>query len=128
MQRLLNKNYTQSLYFAQWYQTLLHVNSYGIFAGLVIGKPLGISLFSYISIKLKLVKLPSGLRLTHVLGSGFLAGIGFTMSIFITLLAFDNEAIIQQSKVAVMVSSLIAGIIGFYILKSTLRGKPIVTS
>jgi NhaA family Na+:H+ antiporter len=101
-----------------WYQTLLTSNSLGICLGLLLGKPVGILSFSYMSIKLKLATLPVDINFKQLLGAGFLGGIGFTMSIFITLLAFQQNEIIEQSKIAVMVSSVIAGLIGFVILKS----------
>jgi NhaA family Na+:H+ antiporter len=102
---------------ANWYQTLLMSNSVGICLGLLVGKPVGILSFSYLSIKLKLAALPDEINFRQLLGAGFLGGIGFTMSIFITLLAFEQNAIIEQSKIAVMVSSVIAGLIGFLVLK-----------
>jgi NhaA family Na+:H+ antiporter len=107
---------------AHWYQSLLHFNSYGIFAGLVIGKPLGIALFSYLSVWMKVTKLKVALNFGQVIGAGFLGGIGFTMSIFITLLAFEDAEFIEQSKIVVMISSLVAGSIGFVILKLSLKG------
>ncbi|HMG93668.1 MAG TPA: Na+/H+ antiporter NhaA [Chryseolinea sp.] len=106
---------------AHWYQTLYHSNSYGIFAGLIIGKPLGITLFSYLSVWLKAARLRAPMEFRKVIGAGFLGGIGFTMSIFITLLAFEDAEYIEQSKIVVMLSSLIAGSIGFVILKFSLK-------
>ena len=103
------------------YQVLLQSNSLGIFFGLVAGKPLGIFIFSYLAIKSKLSSMPAGLKFKHIVGVGFLGGIGFTMSIFITLLAFDHRALIEESKMAIMFSSLVAGIAGFLILKFTLK-------
>jgi NhaA family Na+:H+ antiporter len=103
---------------ANWYQTLLTSNSLGISLGLLVGKPAGILTFSYLSIKLKLAALPTDINFKQLLGAGFLGGIGFTMSIFITLLAFQQNGIVEQSKIAVMASSVIAGLIGFMILKS----------
>lgn len=108
---------------AHWYQTLLTSNSLGICLGLLIGKPVGILSFSYLSIKLKLTSLPPDINLKQLVGAGFLGGIGFTMSIFITLLAFKQNEIIEQSKIAVMVSSVIAGLIGLVILKSVGKSK-----
>jgi NhaA family Na+:H+ antiporter len=110
---------------ANFYQVLLQSNSLGILAGLTLGKPVGILLFSYLSIIFKLASLPEGLKLKQILGAGFLGGIGFTMSIFITLLAFDNDTLIEQSKIAIMVSSLIAGCIGFVLLKFSLKTDPV---
>ena len=107
---------------AHWYQSLFQLNSYGIIAGLLIGKPLGITLFSYLSVWMKVTKLRVALNFGQVIGAGFLGGIGFTMSIFITLLAFEDAAYIEQSKIVVMISSLVAGSIGFVILKFSLKG------
>ncbi|HEY5917534.1 MAG TPA: Na+/H+ antiporter NhaA, partial [Chryseolinea sp.] len=90
---------------AHWYQSLFQLNSYGIIAGLLIGKPLGITLFSYLSVWMKVTKLRVALNFGQVIGAGFLGGIGFTMSIFITLLAFEDAAYIEQSKIVVMISS-----------------------
>ena len=89
--------------------------------GLVIGKPLGIWLLSYIAAGLGLCALPNDLKWKNIIGAGFLGGIGFTMSIFITLLAFDNEEVIDHSKIAILLASLIAGGIGFLFLKYSLK-------
>ncbi|UOU97870.1 Na+/H+ antiporter NhaA [Chryseobacterium daecheongense] len=90
----------------------------GIISGLVIGKLLGINLFSFIAIKSKLSSLPQGSSWTQMLGVGFLAGIGFTMSIFITLLSFKNEIQIQdEAKFAILVASFLSAVLGFIILK-----------
>ena len=95
--------------------------SIGIALGLIIGKPLGIITILFLAIKLKFCQLPNELNWKSILGVGFLAGIGFTMSIFITLLAFEDETIINNSKFIILLSSLIAGIIGFIALKLTLK-------
>ncbi|RAK20645.1 sodium/proton antiporter (NhaA family) [Flavobacterium aquaticum] len=95
--------------------------SIGIALGLIIGKPLGIITILFLAIKLKLCQLPNELNWKSILGVGFLAGIGFTMSIFITLLAFEDETIINNSKFIILLSSLIAGIIGFITLKLSLK-------
>ncbi len=99
-----------------WIEGLTMSNSYGIFAGLFVGKPLGIVLFSLLAVKLRLSQLPSDVFWKHIIGAGFLGGIGFTMSVFITLLAFGNPEIIQSSKIAILLSSLLAGATGFMIL------------
>jgi NhaA family Na+:H+ antiporter len=104
-----------------WYSNLATAASLGIFAGLVLGKPFGIFLISFLAVKLRISILPEGLGWRHIFGAGLLAGIGFTMSIFITLLAFEDIALINQAKIAVMLSSLLAGIVGFIWLKSVLR-------
>lgn len=101
--------------------SLLHANSIGIILGLVIGKPLGIVLFSLLGVGIGLCTLPSDLKWKNIIGAGFLGGIGFTMSIFITLLAFDDTEVIDHSKIAILVASLLAGCIGFFFLKFTLK-------
>lgn len=102
-------------------ETLAENYSIGILLGLIVGKPLGIFIFSYATVKLGLCKLPSGLKWKTIFGVGLLAGIGFTMSIFITLLAFENETIINNAKLVILISSLIAGVLGFFTLKQTLK-------
>lgn len=99
---------------------LEQTNSLGIMAGLVIGKPLGIWLFTFIGALLGLCVLPADLKWKNILGAGFLGGIGFTMSIFIALLAFDNADIINNSKIAIIIGSTIAGLMGYFFLKLTL--------
>lgn len=97
-----------------WAQDILSANSLGIFAGLVIGKPLGITLISFLAVALGLCRFPLDLNWKHIFGAGLLGGIGFTMSIFITNLAFPgapNE--INASKLAILLASLTAGILGF---------------
>jgi Na+:H+ antiporter, NhaA family len=93
----------------------------GIISGLVIGKPLGIWLFSFMAVGLGLCKLPDGLNWKRITGAGFLGGIGFTMSIFITLMAFEDAYIINTSKFAILMASVIAGITGYIILKLNLK-------
>jgi NhaA family Na+:H+ antiporter len=107
---------------AGWQSALGQANSLGIIAGLVIGKPLGIWLFSMLGVGLGLCALPADLKWKNIVGAGFLGGIGFTMSIFITLLAYDNEVVVTNSKIAIIIASLIAGITGFFWLRRTLHG------
>lgn len=95
--------------------------SKGIMLGLVIGKPLGITLFSFIAVSIGLCKLPADLNWKTIISVGFLAGIGFTMSIFVTLLAFDDDHIINNAKFIILLSSLIAGCIGFILLRQNLK-------
>jgi NhaA family Na+:H+ antiporter len=98
-------------------RNLAALHTLGIYAGLVIGKPLGITLFSLLAVKAKLTNFPNGLTLRHLIGAGFLGGIGFTMSIFITFLAFGDTTLGDNSKITIMLASLTAGIIGFAILR-----------
>jgi Na+:H+ antiporter, NhaA family len=87
-------------------------------AGLVFGKPLGITLVVFIAVWLGVCRLPIDLKWRHVFGAGLLGGIGFTMSIFITSLAFAGEAAaINASKMAILLASLTAGTFGFVWLK-----------
>ena len=99
----------------------MQVNSLGIFAGLIIGKPLGIVLFSFIAVALGFCALPEDLKWRQIIGAGLLGGIGFTMSIFITLLAFDQPDTISHSKISILIASSIAGCIGFLWLKWALK-------
>lgn len=103
---------------SDWAQALTAHNSSGIIAGLIVGKPLGITLASFIAVAIGVCKLPTGLNWKHIFGAGLLGGIGFTMSIFITNLAFtNNEAEITASKIAVLLASLCAGILGYLWLR-----------
>ncbi|WP_101690667.1 Na+/H+ antiporter NhaA [Dysgonomonas massiliensis] len=104
-----------------WDQAIGEPFALGIIFGLVIGKPIGITLFSFLSVKLKLCRLPDKLKWKELLGAGMLGGIGFTMSIFITLLAFDDALHINESKLMIMLSSLVAAIIGFGWLNAVLK-------
>lgn len=97
--------------------TLTTHYSIGIVLGLMVGKPLGIFLFSYVAVFCKFCKLPSELNWASIASVALLGGIGFTMSIFITLLAFDDETIINNAKLVILLSSLLAGIFGFIALK-----------
>lgn len=104
-----------------WTSNLTENFSLGIFFGLVIGKPLGITLFTFIAVKTSLCRLPSGVKWSHIIGAACLGGIGFTMSIFVTLLAFNDEAMINSAKLIILISSIIAGFLGFFWLKIALK-------
>lgn len=110
-----------------WHEGLSHANSIGIISGLVIGKPLGIWLFSFLAVAFGICTLPKELRWRDILGAGMLGGIGFTMSIFITLLAFknDGEEVINYSKIAILIASFMAGTLGFLWLKINFKLKQI---
>ncbi len=97
--------------------------SVGIITGLLLGKPMGIFLFSFFGVSLGLCTLPHDLNWRNILGIGFLGGIGFTMSIFITLLAFDNLGLVTTSKIAILFGSCLAGFIGFIVLKVSLKSS-----
>jgi NhaA family Na+:H+ antiporter len=111
---------------AGWAGELLTLNSLGIVLGLVVGKPVGIVLFSALAVLAGLCRLPLDLAWRHVLGAGLLGGIGFTMSIFITNLAYLGQPeVINSSKMAILAASLVAGLAGFAWLK--LLGAPLAS-
>ncbi len=89
---------------------------YGVFFGLLLGKPIGIMLFSFIIVKTKLASLPEHANWGHMFGAGILGGVGFTMAIFVANLAFDDPAIVTTAKLAILSASLIAGVVGFLVL------------
>ncbi len=106
-----------------WIGELSTPNSLGIILGLVAGKPIGITLIAFIVVTIGICRLPLDLNWKHVFGAGMLGGIGFTMSIFITNLAFTaNGEVINASKMAILLASLTAGTAGFVWLK--LLGQP----
>uniref|UniRef100_UPI00359406E6 Na+/H+ antiporter NhaA n=1 Tax=Persicitalea sp. TaxID=3100273 RepID=UPI00359406E6 len=86
--------------------------SLGIVAGLFLGKPLGIVLFSWGVVKSGGAKLPAGLKWRHIFGLGFTAGIGFTMSIFIASLSFPDAVQQSSAKLAIMVGTVLSGVVG----------------
>ena len=100
------------------FEDFINPLSLGIIGGLFVGKVLGINLFSFLAIKLKWAELPAFSAWKEMLGVGFLAGIGFTMSIFVSLLAFPNEIEIQNiSKISILIASVLSGLVGYTILK-----------
>jgi Na+:H+ antiporter, NhaA family len=111
-----------------WADGLFTANGLGIFVGLLIGKPIGILGFSFLAIKFGLSQLPNAVSWKQLIGIGFLGGIGFTISIFIALLAFDNPEVIQISKITVLVSSFLAGTLGFLILNTEKRREFVGTT
>lgn len=90
--------------------------SLGIVLGLVVGKPLGITLSSWLAVRVGLASLPSGVTWRHLLGAGCLGGIGFTMSLFIAHLAFESPVYIHQAKIGVLAASVISGLVGWAVL------------
>lgn len=109
---------------ANWLLDLTSPNSMGVIIGLVVGKPLGVALLSALAVMLGICTLPVDVRWRHLIGAGMLGGIGFTISIFITNLAFGEQAdLVNASKIAVFTASLMAGFIGFVWLRWF--GKPL---
>ena len=108
-----------------WAHSLTSANDLGIILGLVIGKPVGITLLCFIAVTIGICRLPSNLNWRIVFGAGILGGIGFTMSIFITNLAFTGQVeLVNSSKMAVLIGSLTAGTIGLIWLKIFLPPTP----
>ncbi|KJH55831.1 pH-dependent sodium/proton antiporter [Pantoea agglomerans] len=95
----------------------------GIILGLLIGKPLGITLFCWLAVKLRLAVLPNGTTIRDIMAIGVLCGIGFTMSIFISSLAFDaaHEQLVTFSKLGILTGSLLSAVIGYTLLRIKLR-------
>jgi NhaA family Na+:H+ antiporter len=89
----------------------------GIFLGLLIGKPVGIVLFTYLFSKLSIITLPSNAAVRNIIGIGFLGGVGFTMAIFISFLAFGDGGVQTVSKLAILSASVVSGLIGYVLLK-----------
>jgi NhaA family Na+:H+ antiporter len=100
-----------------WAELVHATYSWGILLGLVVGKPLGVSLLIAVAVGLKLVRLPSEINWTQLVGAGMLAGIGFTMSIFITMLAFDDAVLVNNAKIAILGASLVAAALGYATLR-----------
>lgn len=108
---------------ADWSANLMSANSSGIIGGLVLGKPVGITLLSLLAVSIGICRLPLDLNWRHIFGAGLLGGIGFTMSIFVTNLAFvGHTEAVNASKMAILLASLTAGTVGFLWLK--LLGGP----
>lgn len=104
-----------------WLNIISEPYSLGIVFGLTLGKPIGIVSFVYLSIKLKLTHLPKDINWNKLLAVGFLGGIGFTMSIFVTLLAFDSTQIINDSKIMILTASLLSACIGYILLSNNFK-------
>jgi len=95
--------------------------AYGVAFGLIIGNTLGIPLFTWLGVKLKIANLPSGVGMTQIIGIALIAGIGFTVALFITALAFDpsQEAFVADAKIAILAASTLAAGLGMYVLSKT---------
>jgi NhaA family Na+:H+ antiporter len=96
----------------------------GIVAGLVVGKPVGIGIASWLAVRAGVARLPDGLAWRHVLGVGLLAGVGFTVSIFIGNLAFPDGDRTPESTIGILVASVVAGLLGFLALRLASRQDP----
>jgi NhaA family Na+:H+ antiporter len=104
-------------------EALANPISLGIIFGLVLGKPVGITALSWLVVKSGKGSLPSGVNWTQIVGAGCLAGIGFTMSLFIAALAWTDESLIANAKIGILAASLLSGVIGFVLLSRSLPKK-----
>jgi NhaA family Na+:H+ antiporter len=94
----------------------------GVIGGLVLGKTIGISLLSFITVKTGLGRLPEGTNWLHIVGLSVVGGIGFTVSLFIASLAFEDPEVNELAKVGILAGSLLAGALGSAVL---LRARPV---
>lgn len=95
----------------------VHAVGIGVFLGLVVGKPLGITLATWLSVRLGFADLPTGVGWPHIVGAGMLGGIGFTMSLFVANLAFRAEGVETEAKIFILAASVVAGILGYVWLR-----------
>lgn len=105
----------------EWFEMLTSPVALGVMLGLILGKLIGIFGLSYLGLKLKLFTMPQGMNYQMLLGVSFLAAIGFTMSLFINSLAFDNDIYIEQAKMGILSASLISGLLGYQIIKRAIK-------
>jgi NhaA family Na+:H+ antiporter len=89
----------------------------GIIAGLALGKPLGIVGICWLGIRAKLMDLPARVNWGHIIGAGLLGGIGFTMSLFVSTLAFEGTPLLDTAKAGILTGSLVAGLAGYALLR-----------
>lgn len=111
------------IFSGNWYNGLFSTISMGVIFGLFIGKPIGIFLFSWLAVSFGICELPANINWKHILGAGMLAGIGFTMSIFICLLAFNDVQQIDEAKIAIIFGSSLSAIFGIAYLRIVSRTK-----
>jgi NhaA family Na+:H+ antiporter len=90
----------------------------GIVAGLLAGKTVGIAAFAWLAVRLRVAELPAGTRWSGIFGVGLIAGIGFTVSLFTTELAFTDPALIQEAKIGIFAASIVAGLAGYGYLRA----------
>jgi NhaA family Na+:H+ antiporter len=104
---------------SDFFTTLINPVSIGVIAGLILGKFIGVLLFTWLMIKTGLGILPEGATWKHIAGVAALAGIGFTMSLFVSALAFEQQVMVDEAKYGILIASVIAASTGYVILKGT---------
>lgn len=97
--------------------------AWGVLLGLILGKPIGVVAASWIAVKLRLASLPGSVSWLHIAGVGVLAGIGFTVSLFISALAFNDPTQLDAAKTAILIASLISGVAGYFLLKAQKKAE-----
>jgi NhaA family Na+:H+ antiporter len=97
--------------------------TWGVMAGLLAGKVAGVTVFSWLSVRLGWAALPDGVGWRHIVGAGLIGGVGFTVSLFITGLAFTDKVLVEEAKVGVLAASLIAALSGYLFLLAVSRGR-----
>ncbi len=90
----------------------------GVGAGLLVGKTVGVFLASFLAVKLGLGRLPTGTTWRHILGLAMVAGVGFTVALFVTSISFDDAALTDSAKVGILFGSLVAGVLGYLFLRA----------
>jgi NhaA family Na+:H+ antiporter len=98
----------------------------GVFSGLLLGKFIGVMVIVMIFLKLGWARLPDGMTLLHLTGGAILAGIGFTMSLFISDLAFTDELLIRQARIGILCASIVASLAGYFIIRHACRKEKVV--
>ncbi len=106
-------------FLGHFFEDLLNPVSLGIVFGLVAGKQIGILLFSFLAVRLRLAELPAGVTWRHIWGVSWLGGIGFTMALFIDGLAFGDSPLLDTAKIGILTASVISGVVGYLILRNT---------
>jgi NhaA family Na+:H+ antiporter len=98
--------------------------AWGVALGLIIGKPVGIAVFAFAAIRLGIARLPSGVHWAQIVGVGMIGGIGFTVSLFITSLAFNDAGLISEAKLGILFGSALIGACGYTLVRLTVREAP----
>ena len=111
---------------ADFFSSIINPVSLGVATGLIVGKFIGILLFTFIMVRAGVGSLPKGANWKHIIGIALLAGVGFTMSLFISGLAFTNNILVEQAKYGILIASIIAGVSGYLFLKSVSK-RPVAS-
>jgi len=98
---------------------LLHPVSLGIIAGLFIGKQVGVAIFAWLALKLKVAEMPKGVTWRQLYGVAILTGVGFTMSLFIAGLSFAEPDVLDRAKTGILAASLFSGLLGYFLIATS---------